>query len=83
MQPHTIIKCLCPGYMQLINGLDFNNIKCDKYGGITATIEWLPMIDAENQIVKQVDGRILLYHPGGPLSISTARSMLRRLPDFE
>lgn len=83
MQLHTIINCLCPGYMQLINGLNFNNLKCDINGGITATIEWLPMIEAENQIMEQADVRILLYHPGGPLSIGTARGMVRRLPDFE
>ena len=69
--------------MQLINGLNFKNLKCDIYGGITATNEWLPMNDAENQIMEQADGRILLYHPGGPLSIGTARGMVRRLPDFE
>ena len=69
--------------MRLIKGLNYYNLKCDIYGGITITNEWLPMNDAENQIMEQADGRILLYHLGGPLSIGTARGMVRRLPDFE
>lgn len=69
--------------MQLIDGLNFNNLKCDIYGGITATNEWLPMNDAENQIMEQADGRILLYHLGGPSSFGAGRGMLRRLSDFE
>jgi hypothetical protein len=69
--------------MQLINGLNFNNLKCDIYGGIAATNQWPPMIDAENQIIAQADRRILLYYPGGPLSIGTVRGMVRRIPDFE
>jgi len=52
--------------MRLIKGLNYYNLKCDIYGGITITNEWLPMNDAENQIMVQANGRILLYHLGGP-----------------
>lgn len=42
-----------------------------------------PLNEEEKQIMEQADGRILLYHLGGPLSFGAARGMVRRISEYD
>lgn len=65
-------------FMQRMVDLQLNSMQA-----ITAPNEELPMTDEEKQILAQANGRILLYHLGGPLSFGAARGMVRRLSSFD
>lgn len=54
--------------------------------GITAISEPTdesPLSDDENVILKEAEGRILLYHMEGPLSFGAAKGMVRLLANFK
>ena len=40
--------------------------------------EEVPLTEEENDILEQADGQILLFHLSGPMSFSSAKSMVRR-----
>lgn len=42
-----------------------------------------PLSPEERAIMKVARGRILLFHPGGPLSFGAAKGMVRRLASFQ
>lgn len=65
-------------FMQRMVDLQLLNMQA-----ITAPNEELPMSDEERLIMQQAEGRILLYHLGGPLSFGAARGMVRRLSAFD
>ena len=65
-------------FMQRMVDLQLLNMRA-----ITAPNEELPMSDEERLIMEQAEGRILLYHLGGPLSFGAARGMVRRLSAFD
>lgn len=50
---------------------------------ITAPDAEVPLSAEESDIMRAAAGRILLFHPGGPLSFGAARGMVRRLAHFE
>lgn len=43
----------------------------------------LPLTEEEKEILDQANGRLLLYHLGGPLSFGAAKGMVRRLASFD
>lgn len=50
---------------------------------ITEPSDEMPLTEKEAAILQQADGRILLYHIGGPLSFGAAKGMVRRLAAFK
>jgi len=42
-----------------------------------------PLNEEEAQIIKEADGRILLFHLGGPMSFGAAKGMARQLSEFD
>lgn len=42
-----------------------------------------PLSEEEAEIIKQADGRILLFHLGGPMSFGAAKGMARQLSQFD
>jgi len=45
---------------------------------ITTPGEEIPLSDEEKDIMNQADGRIMLFHLSGPMSFSSAKTMVRR-----
>ncbi|GMR06931.1 MAG: SulP family inorganic anion transporter [Gammaproteobacteria bacterium] len=43
----------------------------------------LPLTEEEKETLDQANGRLLLYHLGGPLSFGAAKGMVRRLASFD
>ena len=50
---------------------------------ITAPTEESPLNAEENRILESAQGRILLFHLGGPMSFGAAKGMARRLANFD
>ena len=42
-----------------------------------------PLNEEEAQIIKEADGRILLFHLGGPMSFGAAKGMARQLSEYD
>lgn len=43
----------------------------------------LPLTDEEKDLLDRAEGRLLLYHLGGPMSFGAAKGMVRRLASFK
>jgi len=50
---------------------------------ITSSETELPLTVEEKEILDKANGRLLLYHLGGPMSFGAAKGMARRLASFE
>lgn len=59
------------------------NLQLDSMKAMTSPGEEVPLSERETQLMQQANGRILLYHLGGPLSFGAARGMIRRLASFD
>ncbi len=42
-----------------------------------------PLSEAERKLLAASEGRVLLFHPGGPISFGAAKDMVRRLGGFD
>ncbi len=60
-------------FMQRITEIQIASMKT-----ITKASEELAMSDQENEIMEQANGEIMLFHMSGPMSFSSAKSLLRR-----
>jgi SulP family sulfate permease len=59
-------------FMQRITEIQIASMKT-----ITRASAELPMSDQENEIMEQANGQIMLFHMSGPMSFSSAKSLLR------
>jgi len=59
------------------------DLQIDSITAITEPGKEIPLTPKEAAILQQADGRILLYHIGGPLSFGAAKGMVRRLAAFK
>jgi len=50
---------------------------------ITQPDDETPLSNEETEILKQANGRILLYHLSGPLSFGAAKDMVKRLANYD
>ena len=60
-------------FMQRITEMQIASMKT-----ITKAGEELAMSDQENEIMEQANGQIMLFHMSGPMSFSSAKSLVRR-----
>lgn len=60
-----------------------SDLQVDSITAITEPHEESPLNELESAILKEADGRILLYHMEGPLSFGAAKGMVRRLANFK
>ncbi len=60
-------------FMQRITEMQIASMKTITKGG-----EELAMSDQENEIMEQANGLIMLFHMSGPMSFSSAKSLVRR-----
>jgi len=60
-------------FMQRITEIQIASMKT-----ITKAGEELAMSDQENEIMEQANGQIMLFHMSGPMSFSSAKSLVRR-----
>lgn len=60
-----------------------SDLQLESITAITEPSPEAPLTDKEAAILKEADGRILLYHMEGPLSFGAAKGMVRRLARFK
>ncbi len=58
------------------------NLQLDSVTAVTTPGEESPLSKEEKQILKEANGRILLYHISGPMSFGAAKGIARRLANF-
>lgn len=59
------------------------DMQIDSITAITEPHEEAPLNQDESEIIKQAEGRILLFHLKGPLSFGAAKSMVKMLAEFK
>lgn len=59
------------------------NLQLESITAITEPPPEAPLSEAEREILMEARGRILLFHPGGPMSFGAAKGMARRLAAFD
>jgi sulfate permease, SulP family len=59
------------------------DLQLDSVTAITDPHDEAPLSEEEAQLLKEAEGRILLYHISGPMSFGAAKGMARRLAAFE
>jgi len=58
------------------------DLQLDSITAVTDPGEESPLLAEEKRILKEAQGRILLYHISGPMSFGAAKGMARRLANF-
>lgn len=59
------------------------DLQLDSITTVTDPASEMPLSREESAIIEEADGKILLYHIGGPMSFGAAKGMIRRLSQFE
>ncbi|RKZ58350.1 MAG: hypothetical protein DRQ44_14805 [Gammaproteobacteria bacterium] len=59
------------------------DLQLESINAIREVDEDTPLSEEEAEIVKQAEGRILLFHLGGPMSFGAAKGMARQLSQFD
>ncbi len=59
------------------------DLQLESISAIRDVDEDSPLNDEEAKIIEEADGRILLFHLGGPMSFGAAKGMARRLANFD
>ena len=59
------------------------NLQLDSITAITEPNDETPFSPEESEVLKEANGRILLYHISGPMSFGAAKGVARRLAGFD
>jgi len=59
------------------------DLQLESINTIREVDEDTPLTEEEAEIIKEADGRILLFHLGGPMSFGAAKGMARQLNQFD
>ncbi len=59
------------------------DLQLESISAIRDVDEDSPLNEEEAKIIKEADGRIILFHLGGPMSFGAAKGMARRLASFD